>query len=100
MTHESHPSHLDACYNRPMTRDDLVRFANRDWGAIADNKARFWAERKRAMSPADAIRLGDDLRRYARGVRPDWPSEADRRVDGETHSRVSEALRAVAHATR
>jgi hypothetical protein len=79
-----------------MTRADLVRFATRDWSAIADEKARHWVERKRTMSPADVLRLGDDLRRYARAVRPDWPTEADRATDADVHCRVSEALRAVA----
>ncbi len=79
-----------------MTRDDLVRFAKRDWEAIADDKARYWAERKRAMSPVDALRLGDELRRHALAVRPDWPGEPDREADRETHRRVAEALRAVA----
>lgn len=81
-----------------MTRDDLVRFATRDWSAIADDKARYWADRKASMSPADVLQLGDDLRRHALAVRPDWPSAADRAADRETHRRVSEALRAVIHA--
>jgi len=80
-----------------MTRDDLVRFAARDWAAVADEKARFWVERKHTMSHADVLRLGDELRRHALAVRPDWPTEADRVADRATHFRVSEALRAVVH---
>lgn len=80
-----------------MTREDLVRFATRDWAVIADDKARYWAERKRTMSPAEVLRLGDDLRRYASALRPGWPNEADRAADRATHGRVTEALRAVAH---
>jgi len=84
----------------PMTREDLVRFAGRDWAAIADDKARYWAERKATMSPSDVLQLGDDLRRHAMVVRPDWPSAADRIADRETHRRVSGALRAVISAAR
>jgi hypothetical protein len=80
-----------------MTRDDLVRFATRDWAVIADDKARYWAERKRMMSPGEVLRLGDDLRRYASAVRPGWSSETDRAADRATHGRVTGALRAVTH---
>lgn len=78
-----------------MKREDLVRFATRDWAAIADDKARYWADRKASMTPAGVLQLGDDLRRHALSVRPDGPSATDRAADGETHRRVSESLRAV-----
>jgi hypothetical protein len=78
-----------------MTRDDLVRFATRDWTAIENAKAAFWVERKRGMSAAEVLALGDDLRRHASAVRPDWPTAADRAADHAAHARVSGALRAV-----
>lgn len=78
-----------------MTREDLVRFATRDWAAVEDEKAAFWVRRKREMSPADALRLGDELRRHALAVRQDWPTEADYAADHATHAHVNEALRAV-----
>jgi hypothetical protein len=78
-----------------MTRDDLVRFATRDWAAVEDEKTAFWIRRKREMSPADILRLGDELRRHALAVRQDWPTQADRAADLATHARVAEALRAV-----
>jgi hypothetical protein len=78
-----------------MTRQDLARFAARVWSAVDDDKARYWAGRKRTMSPADALRLGEVLRRHARGMRPDWPSDDERQADLDTHVRVARALRAV-----
>lgn len=84
-----------ARYNRRMIRDDIVRFATRDWAAIARDKAEYWAEHKATLSPAEVLQLGDDLRRHARPLRPDWPSAADRAADAECHLRVSESLRAV-----
>ena len=30
-------------------------FMRRDWGAVAEAKARYWAERKRAMTPDEAV---------------------------------------------
>jgi urease accessory protein UreF len=83
-----------------VTRDEIVKFAERDWVAIEDDKALHWAARKRTMSPAAALRLGDDLRRHAKAMRPDWPSEAERMADQDTHACVTKALRAVARATR
>jgi hypothetical protein len=47
------------------------------------------------MTAADALRLGYDLRRFARTLRPDWPSIAERASDLQAHARVARALRAV-----
>ncbi|MBI1876285.1 MAG: hypothetical protein HYS05_20665 [Acidobacteria bacterium] len=78
-----------------MKRADVVAFARRDWRLIDEIKASYWVERKRTLPPAEAIRLGDDLRRYVLAVRPAWPSEADRDDDLSVHVRVAEALSAV-----
>jgi hypothetical protein len=66
-----------------------------DAAAAEDEKAASWIQRKRDMSPANILRLGDELRRRALAIRQDWPTEADRAADRGTHARVSEALRAV-----
>lgn len=79
-----------------MTRDDVVAFVYRDWAAVADDKARYWAERKATLSLLDLLRISADMREHARAVRPDWPTEADRAADAAVHQRVSQALRAVA----
>lgn len=78
-----------------MNRDDLVRFATRDWAAIEQDKAHYWAERKKSMSPAEALAMGNDMRVHALAVRPAAPDAGDRDADADTHRRVSEALRAV-----
>lgn len=78
-----------------MTREDIVRYATRDWAGLADAKADYWAARKTTLAPAEIMQLGDDLRRHALAVRPDWPNAADRETDAAAHRRVSEALRAV-----
>ena len=76
-----------------MLPEDLRAYANRDWGAVAELKAQFWAERKSRMSVTEALDLSDALRRQAIAWKPTWPSEADRREDLDTHARVSAALR-------
>ena len=77
-----------------MNRDDLVAFGRRDWAAIERQKARYWAERKKRMSPTEVLALSDELRRHVLMVQPGWPDEMERDADRATHLRVAEALRA------
>jgi hypothetical protein len=76
-------------------RDDILAFARRDWAMVAESKTRYWLERKRTLSAAELLAVGDQLRRHALTVRPDWPTGAERAADLATHERVTEALRAV-----
>lgn len=78
-----------------MDADDIRAFARRDWNAIAESKAGFWAERKPAMTPDEALAVAEGLRRHARALRPDWPDIRERDDDLAVHARVAEALRAV-----
>lgn len=79
----------------PMNREDVRAFARRDWAAMADAKAAFWAERKRLMTPAEALATAEMLRQHALLVKPGWPDAAERAADLAVHVRISEALRAV-----
>jgi len=78
-----------------MTREDVRRFVDRDWARVSAAKDRAWLAAKRDNGAADALRAGDQLRRFARSVRADWPDLAHRTNDRQTHVRVSEALGAV-----
>jgi hypothetical protein len=78
-----------------MRKEDFIAFAGRDWAAVAALKRRTWAESKRAMTPSEALAIGDELRRHAQALHPDWPTEEDRRADLAVHVRVSESLRRV-----
>jgi hypothetical protein len=78
-----------------VNRTDILAFVRREWSLAAEQKAAFWAEHKRTISAAEAVRLGDELRRHARLVQPTWPDAAERADDLAVHIRVSEALRAV-----
>jgi hypothetical protein len=84
-----------ACgYDRDVDRKDVLEFARRDWARIADAKTEVWLSRKQSSSPADLLGMADQLRRHARAMRPDWPSEDERAEDLAVHQRVAEALRA------
>ena len=78
-----------------MMHEDIRSFARREWAAIADAKARFWAERKRSMTAAEALATAEMLRQHTRQVKPGWPDGDERAADMALHVRVSEALRAV-----
>ncbi|HYU25016.1 MAG TPA: hypothetical protein VEO74_07430 [Thermoanaerobaculia bacterium] len=82
-----------------MRREDILAYVNRDWRGIARHKERFWAERKKQMTPTEVLALADDLRVEMLSRRPDWPSAEERRADLETHARVSEMLRSVCQTT-
>jgi hypothetical protein len=77
----------------------LRAFARRDWSALQEHKERYWIERKRTMTPADALGVGDALRRHARALHGDWPDADERAADIAVHVRVAEALGAVARIT-
>ena len=78
-----------------MTRDDIRRFAGRDWSRLAAAKDRAWLRAKQATSASDAIRAADQLRKFALHARAGWPDRDHRADDLHTHVRVSEALGAV-----
>lgn len=73
---------------------DIRAFAARDWASLEEQKARFWIERKRAVSMAEVLALADSLRRHAQELKPDWPNLAEQAADLAVHRRVAEALRA------
>jgi hypothetical protein len=75
--------------------EDIRAFARRDWAAVAEAKARFWADRKRTMTPDEALATAEMLRQHARLLKPGWPDLRERDEDLAVHARVSEALRAV-----
>jgi hypothetical protein len=75
---------------------DLVRFARRDWDAIAESKAAYWRE----LDPGAGILIGDELRRQRLARDPDWPGLEERALDLETHERVARALHLVGESRR
>lgn len=83
---------LQRCYSRDVRKKDVIAYVRRDWGAIAAMKRRRWAELKAQMSPDDALSVGDVLRHHVQDLRPDWPTEEDRRKDLAFHMRMSEML--------
>ncbi len=80
-----------------MSRTDVAGFLDRDWRLVERIKADFWIEQKAGLTPSAVLRLGDELRRYVKTIRPDWPDPAEREADLAVHARVSEVLRHAAN---
>ena len=93
---ETQESHSRRCYDPTVEADDVRAFARRDWSAVAESKAGFWADRKRTMTAGEALAIAEALRIHVRALRPDWPDPRSRDEDLAVHARVAEALRAVA----
>lgn len=78
-----------------MRKEDILEYVNRDWAAVERMKRWAWSEASAKMTAADLLGIGDELRRHAHELHPDWPTKEHRREDLATHVRVSEALRRV-----
>lgn len=78
-----------------MEVEALQEFARRRWDLVERLKAEFWAAEKRAMTPHEALRLAETLRRHAEATRPSWPSEDERLDDLRSHQEVARKLRLV-----
>jgi hypothetical protein len=74
-------------------KEDLIAYARRDWAAVEERKRAHWAAER--LTPEEALRLGDELRRHVATLQPNWPSAEDRQGDLATHIRVAESLRRV-----
>jgi hypothetical protein len=79
-------------------KEDILAFAQRDWGAIEEHKRRYWADHPTSVD--ERLRIADELRRYALALHPDWPTREQREEDLATHMRVGEALRRVRRSGR
>jgi hypothetical protein len=80
-------------------RSDLQRYLGaylgRDFELLAELKERPRSRAGDRLSPAERIRIAEELRLQARSRRPDWPSDEERADDLAMHARVAELLRRV-----
>ena len=83
------------CQDAAMNPAEIKAYVDRDWHLIRELKDRYWATRKGALRPEEALRIADTLRQQVRILRPSWPSERERESDRESHTHVAECLRRV-----
>jgi hypothetical protein len=81
-----------------MNARDVRAFAERPWAALEARKREHWA-RQFAEHGADATAgASQALWLHMRSLRPDWPSEGERREDLAHHVALKRALDRVASA--
>jgi hypothetical protein len=73
-----------------------MRVAGRDYDHVRASKTAYW----RSLTPAERIRLADELRRHALLLHPEWPTDEQRALDLECHIRLSERLERAAAARK
>jgi hypothetical protein len=76
--------------------DSIREFVQRDWAAVEDESASFWAAHARTMTPSARMELSAALFHHVRTIRPSWPSATEREADLAHHNRVAEVLHAIA----
>jgi hypothetical protein len=75
---------------------DLAKgLLDRPWQELEDLESDHWRRRKEQHGPGEGLRIAEELRLHALAVRPDWPSEAERKEDLAVHVRVAAELRRV-----
>lgn len=73
--------------------DELRAYAARDWGAPER-----LAREERARRPTEEkVRIAIQLYEAAKATRPEWPDEATRRADLDSHLRVRALLDRARH---
>ena len=75
-----------------MEVDSLQEFARRRRDLVERLKAEYWAAEKHGLTPFEALRLADGLRRQVALLKPDWPSARERAQDLQFHQQLAEKL--------
>ena len=85
-------------YTRIMRRAEICAFVARDRERVAALKREHHAKQYRASHGTAGLEAGGVLREHARRVRPDWPTERDRREDLAHHLALKRRIDRAAHA--
>ena len=67
-------------------------FARRDWQAAEVSKREHWTREFAARGPAATLEASAALWQHMRMVRPDWPTEGERREDLAHHIALKRAI--------
>jgi len=72
--------------------DDLRAYARRPWRLLAELDLDHWARELAARGPLATLEASQALWVHMRSVRPDWPTETDRRADLADHVALKQAI--------
>ena len=71
---------------------DLIAFATRAWTAAGASEREHWVREYAARGEAATFEASQSLWLHMRAVRPDWPSEQERREDLAHHVTLKRLL--------
>jgi hypothetical protein len=75
-----------------MEPGDLRAYADRRWAAVEILKLEHWTREFAARGPAATLEASHGLWEHMRLLRPDWPSDEERREDLDHHLRLKRAI--------
>ena len=81
-----------------MEASDLRAYRERGWALAEAEKRSHWAREFAARGPVATIQAAHALFQHMRLVRPDWPSEDQRRADFAHHVELKRRIDRAAHA--
>jgi len=73
-------------------RDCLRAYAQRPWHVLAALDQDHWAGELAARGPGATLEASQALWAHMRRIRPDWPTEADRRAALAHHAVLKQAI--------
>lgn len=78
-------------YTERVDEEDVRAYARRAWHVAAALKQEHWARESAARPPA-TFEISQALWVHMRRLRPDWPTEAERREDLAHHVALKRAI--------
>jgi hypothetical protein len=72
--------------------DDVRAYAQRPWHLLDRLENEHWLRERAERGPLSTLDASQALWTHMRRVRPDWPTDADRRADLARHVALKRAL--------
>ena len=82
----------------PVKLEDVRAYAQRGWHVLAELEREHWARERAERGPLSTFEASQALWTHMQCVRPDWPTEAERRADLAHHIALKQAIDRVARA--
>lgn len=81
-----------------MTARTTDPFLDRDWAGLSRLDDQYWVREYRRGGPHSAIEASKALWSHMKRLRPEWPTDLERRLDLEHHIKIKRLLDSVADA--